>query len=232
MQLTLPEVAKLFGVSENVVTRWIRQDNLPAHEVNSQYRFHRTELLEWAALNQQPFSPRIFQELHGGHAGEISLADAMDAGGVVLHTSGNDRYEVFRSAIADLPVTADFSRQDLLELLITREKAGGTAIGHGIAIPHPRYPIVLPGNVRLVRTCYLDHPLDYHASDRRPVDTLFLLICPTTHDHLQLLARLTSLLSSASFRELLATRPDKAPLVAAVRAAERQLLNRSELQQV
>jgi len=220
MQLTLAQVARLFSVSESTVTLWVRQANLPAHEVNSQYRFDRAELLEWAATHDKRFSPSIFQAINGDHVGEISLAESLQRGGVSLRVGGNDRYEVFREAINDLPLPETFDREMLLDLLMAREKSGGTAIGHGIAIPHPRYPVVLPGCGSLVRACYLAHPLDYHAADGQPVDTLFLIICPTVHEHLQLLARLACVLQSSDFRNLLAARPDQTRLISAIRAAE------------
>ncbi len=161
---------------------------------------------------------------------EVSLADALQRGGVALRVGGDDRYEVFRTAIADLPVPASFDRDNLLDLLMAREKSGGTAIGHGIAIPHPRYPVVLPGGESVVRACYLEQPLDYHAGDGKPVDTLFLMICPTVHEHLQLLARLACVLKSDDFRKLLQSHPDKTRLVSAVRAEEAAFAESKELQ--
>ncbi|MDA1053737.1 MAG: PTS sugar transporter subunit IIA [Planctomycetota bacterium] len=231
MQLTLSQVASLFSVSENTVTLWVRQGNLPAHEINSQYRFDRAELLEWAATHDKRFSPGIFEEINGDHVAEFSLADSLQRGGVSLRVSGNDRYEVFREAIDDLPLPDSFDREVLLDLLMAREKSGGTAIGYGIAIPHPRYPVVLPGTGSLVRACYLEHPLDYHAADSKPVDTLFLMICPTVHEHLQLLARLACVLQSADFRNLLTARPDQTRLISAVRAAEAAFAEETEMQQ-
>jgi PTS system nitrogen regulatory IIA component len=233
MQLTLSQVAKIFSVSENTVTLWVRQWNLPAQEVNSQYRFDRAELLEWAATNNKHFSPGVFQEINGDHVAEISLADAIQRGGVSLRVVGNDRYEVFREVVSGLPLPAPdaFDRELLLDLLMAREKSGGTAIGGGIAIPHPRYPVVLPGSVSLVRACYLDHPLDFQATDGKSVDTLFLMICPTVHEHLQLLARLACVLQSPDFRKLLASRPDQIRLISAVRAAEAAFSEGAEMQQ-
>lgn len=231
MQLTLRQVAELFSVSENTVTRWVRDDNLPAHEVKSQYRFDRAELLEWAATKQRSFNPSIFQEINGDHVAEVSLSDALERGGVALRVTGDDRYEVFRAAIADLPVPGSFDRDSLLDLLMAREKSGGTAIGHGIAIPHPRYPVVLPGGESVVRACYLEQPLDYHAGDGKPVDMLFLMICPTVHEHLQLLARLACVLKSDYFLKLLESHPDKTRLVSAVRAEETSFAESKEMQQ-
>ncbi len=231
MQLTLRQVAELFSVSENTVTRWVKESNLPAHDIKSQYRFDRAELLEWAATNRQSFSPTIFQEINGDHVAEFSLADALQRGGVGLRVGGDDRYEVFRAAIGDLPLPASFDRDHLLDLLMAREMSGGTAIGGGIAIPHPRYPVVLPGGESAIRACYLEQPLDYRASDGKPIDTLFLMICPTVHEHLQLLARLACVLKSNDFRKLLQSRPDKTRLVSAVRAEEATFAAKKELQQ-
>ena len=231
MQLTLRQVAELFSVSENTVTRWVKEDNLPAHEVKSQYRFDRAELLEWAATTQRTFSPVIFQEINGDHVADVSLADSLQRGGVALRVGGDDRYEVFRAAIADLPVPASFDRDNLLDLLMAREKSAGTAIGNGIAIPHPRYPVVLPGGESVVCACYLEQTLDYAADDGKPVDTLFFMICPTVHEHLQLLARLACVLNSDDFRKLLQTHPDKTRLVSAVRAEEEAFAASKELQQ-
>ena len=230
MQLTLRQVAKLFAVSENTITRWVKEDNLPAHNIKSQYRFDRTELLEWAATTQRTFSPKIFQEINGDHVAGVSLATAIERGGVALRVGGDDRYEVFREAIGDLPVPASFDRDNLLDLLMAREKSGGTAIGYGIAIPHPRYPVVLPGGESAIQICYLEKPLDYHAADGQPVDTLFLMICSTVHEHLQLLARLACVLKSADFRKLLRSRPDKTRLLSAIRSEEAAFATSEEMQ--
>jgi mannitol/fructose-specific phosphotransferase system IIA component (Ntr-type) len=60
------------------------------------------------------------------------------------------------------------------------------------------------------------------------VDILFLMICPTVHDHLQLLARLASVLRQGSFRKLLSQRPDLETLVAAIRGEERALFEEED----
>jgi PTS system nitrogen regulatory IIA component len=231
MQLTLRQVAELFSVSESTVTRWVREDNLPAHDVKSQYRFDRSELLEWAATRHRSISPAIFQEVNGDLVEAVSLAAALQRGGVSQRVAGLDRYEVFRAAISDLPLPPSFHRDMLLDLLMAREKSGGTAIGDGIAVPHPRYPVVLPGGQAIVRICYLEDPLDYHAADGKPVDILFLMICPTVHQHLQLLARLACVLQSQDFHKLLRSHPDRTRLVSAIRAAESTFTSSQELQE-
>ena len=168
----------------------------------------------------QSFSPEIFQEINGDLVTQVSLADAVERGGVAFGVSGRDRREVFREVVRGLPLPASFNRDGLFDLMMAREKAGGTAIGGGIAIPHPRYPVVLADQRSLVRVCYLEHPLDFHAADGRLVHTLFVMVCSTVHEHLQLLARLAGVLRSPDFQQLLQSRADPVRLVSAVRAEE------------
>lgn len=220
MELTLPQVARLFEVTENAVTRWIQQENLPAYEVNSQVRFDRAELLEWAALRRQPFDPAIYHDKNGDRVAQISLADAIERGGVAQHISGAERADVYRAALAGLSLPEGLDREDLLQLFLARERLGGTAVGQGVAIPHPRCPVVLPGRGAAVRVCFLEQPLAFHTPDGQPVHTLFLAICPTVHEHLQLLARLAAVLRRDDFIQLLTERPPLQRVVAAVRASE------------
>lgn len=52
MQLTMRDVGEMFKVSEGTVTRWIRQQGLPAQRVAGQFRFNRVEVLDWAVENR------------------------------------------------------------------------------------------------------------------------------------------------------------------------------------
>ena len=57
MQLSVRDLAKIFGVSENVVYRWVSNDHLPAEEINGQFRFNQAQVLEWATVRKLEMSP-------------------------------------------------------------------------------------------------------------------------------------------------------------------------------
>ena len=158
MKLTLSQTAQLFRVDETTITKWVQQENLPVREVNSQYRFDQSELLEWAALRRIEFSPALFQTLNGVDFSNLTLAGAIGRGGVVQDIHGESRGDIFRSALAEIELPTGVERETLLELLTLREKAGGTAIGDGIAVPHPRYPLVFPAADSLVHVSYSRGP--------------------------------------------------------------------------
>jgi PTS system nitrogen regulatory IIA component len=108
----------------------------------------------------------------------------------------------------------------LLLLFAGREALGSTAIGEGIALPHPRHPIVMPGRAASVTVCYLASPLDFAAPDGKPVDTLFALLSPTARSHVHLLARLLTALRDPGFREAVRRKAGADELIAQARRLE------------
>ncbi len=220
MQLTAADVAKMFGVTAGTVARWVQDQNLPASEIDSQYRFNREELLEWATIHKLAIPAAILNPSGGGPAAEPNLADALDYGGVAYRVAGANRDELLQAALQGLPLPEDADREALLSLFLARERLGTTAVGDGVAIPHPRCPLVLGLSRPAMRLCFLAQPHDFDAPDGKPVDTLFLMVCRTVHEHLKLLASLATALRSEAFRQVLAARPAQAEIIAALRREE------------
>jgi PTS system nitrogen regulatory IIA component len=97
-------------------------------------------------------------------------------------------------------------RSVLHQLFLARESIGSTAVGEGIAIPHPRHPVVLPVGRPMLTLCFLDQPIDFGALDHQPVHTLFVLVSPTIRAHLRMLARIACALRDEGFRAVLKRR--------------------------
>jgi PTS system nitrogen regulatory IIA component len=192
-------VARILQVSENAVYRWVSDDHLPAEQVNGQYRFNRTELLEWATLRKLPISPDLFQE-GGYNPDQPRLDEALAVGGTFHDVEGEDRASVLRAMVGLMPLPEEVDREFLLQVFQSRESLGSTALGEGLAIPHPRYPVVLPVPCSTITLCFLARPVPYSARDGQPVHTLFAMVCPTARAHLHLLARLAFALRDPPFR--------------------------------
>ena len=224
MELTLKNVAEIFMVSETTIIKWIKKENLPVELVADQYRFHPADLLEWAAIENRSFSPAIYAKVNGGELTPAAthLTDALESGGVLRDVSGSDLRTVLTNTMDGLPIPESVSHEELVELFLARESLGSTAVGGGIAIPHPRQPVLLTVRGPLVRLCYLSEALDIPSPDGKPVDKLFLMICPTAHEHLQLLARLGVLLQNGSVRQALDAKLDGQSLFDIFRAVGEQ----------
>jgi PTS system nitrogen regulatory IIA component len=224
MQLSLRDVARLFAVREADVHGWVRQGELPAHEINGQYRFNRVELLEWATAHKLPVPAALLQENGGDVPSALLRLDrALELGKVVHNLPGADRDSVLKALVEALPQASGLDRDFLLQIFLNRESLGSTAVGNGIAIPHPRYPIVLPVRQPAITLCFLAQPVPYGAADGQPVHTLFALTSPSARIHLQMLARLALALRDEGFRKAVEGRASAEALLAEARRVEETL---------
>jgi len=219
MELRVRDVARLLNVSEDTVYRWAREGSLPAHRVGEQFRFNRVELQEWAATHGHAVSPRLFASRDSTDA-LPSLHAALQRGGIYFDLEGNRREKVL-AAVTKLPgIPAGVDRAVLEQLLIGRETLAPTAVGGGIALPHPRDPLVVRVDEPHVLLCFLKQPVDFRAMDGRPVRVLFTLLSPSIRMHLQMLAKLAFALHDEALVRLLGATPSRDTILERVRALE------------
>jgi PTS system nitrogen regulatory IIA component len=220
MQLTVRDLTEMFNVPEATVSRWVKQEELPAQRVAGQVRFNRFEVLDWAIAHQITVQSNPI-ESQADVQRSASLADALDAGGVHYKVPGDDQAAALRAVLSRLPLPEDFDRELLLRLFVAREALGSTAVGDGIAIPHARRPIVLHVPRSLVTLCFLKRPIAYQAPDGKPVRILFSVISPTVTAHVQLLAQLSRALHDPGFRKSVVGTKAREVIVRAARRVER-----------
>jgi PTS system nitrogen regulatory IIA component len=212
MKLSVKDAARLLNVSEKTIYRWISDGKIPAHQIGEQYRFNRSELLEWATAQRVPVSPEILSEPETNGVPLPSLFETLRAGGIYYRIGGDDKASVLRSVIDVLQLPDDVDRHFVYEVLLAREALGSTGIGEGIAIPHVRNPIVLHLTRPMMTLCFLEHPIDFGALDGRPVGVLFTVLSPTIRGHLHILARLMYVLRDRQFRAALSKQASREAL--------------------
>jgi PTS system nitrogen regulatory IIA component len=200
MQIDVKEAARLLGVTEKTIYRWIKKGDLPSSRVNDLYRFNRSELLEWATARRVGISPDIFDGGEDTAASLPGLEEALRTGGIHYRVPGASRNEVLAAVVGLMHVPAGVDRKHLLEVIVARESLGSTGMGGGIAIPHVRNPIVLHIDRPMITLCFLETAVEFGAIDGRPVHTLFTVVSPTVKSHLHLLSHLTFGLRSPEFR--------------------------------
>ncbi len=220
MQLSVKDAAGVLNVSEKTIYRWIKQAVIPAYRINEQYRFNRTELLEWATSRRIQVSPTIFAEGEPSSTPLPSLLEALRAGGVAYRVSGRDQASVLQSIVEFLQLPEEVDREFLYKVLLARESLGSTGIGDGIAIPHVRNPVVLHVFKPTVTLCFLENAIDFHAIDGKPVRILFTLISPSVRAHLHLLSRLGFVLRNQAFKDALEREASRDELMQTLSSAE------------
>lgn len=103
--------------------------------------------------------------------------------------------------LAELLASADASLtpEIVFEHLLERERLGSTGLGHGIALPHARVPMVRESIGAFIQ---LAAGIDYDAIDDVPVDLAFALLVPKDANemHLRMLSRLATMFSDPDLR--------------------------------
>ncbi len=220
MQWSARDVAERLNVSERTVLGWVREQGLPASRIGGMYRFNRAELLEWATSRNLRVPQDLFYDDREAAERLPALGAALEAGGVFQGVGGTDKASVLRAIVDLLRLPGTVDRDLLYRMLLAREALASTAVGDGIAVPHPRNPIVLRVAQPLVSLCLLAAPVDFDALDGQPVYALFTLVSPAPRIHLHLLSRLAFVLRGGRFKALLAARAPAADLLAEARTVE------------
>lgn len=229
MKFTVKDVAALFDVSEKTVYRWIKRKAIPFYRINDQYRFNRPELLEWVSSKQCTVAPDAHIEPEDDDFEELSLLEALQAGGIFYRIEGDTRDEVLADSVAHLRLPQEVDRTFLLRSLIAREELAATVVADGIAVPHPRSPIVRYVPRPTITLCFLDRPMDFRALDGKPVHALFILVSPTVKAHLRLLARLAFALRDDRFLAIIRQQGRREEIFGETSRIESSLLSTASL---
>lgn len=227
MDLTAKDAAKLLNVPEDTIYTWIRNGTVPSYRVRDKYRLNRVELLEWATARNIKVSPEIFRE-NGIRPPDLLLANALRRGGVIYDLDCRDKVSALRSVCDALPLPPKVDREELHSVLVAREALCSTGIGNGVAIPHPRGPIVLGIPEPQVTLSFLRNPIEYGALDKKPVGILFVIVSTTVRVHLLLLSHLMYGLQDDDFRRLLDARAAQDQILAKLETIEARVAEKDK----
>lgn len=218
MELKIKDIINLLQVSEKTVYRWIKEKKIPCYRINHQYRFSRSEINEWILDSRIELASKLLNLSIANRP--TNFTNLIVNGGIHYDILGATVQEVLHNAIAAVPTPARISKEDIFAALLNREEMMSTAIGRGIAIPHPRNPIITDIEDASVSLCFLKTPLDFGALDGLPVHTLFVLLTASPRRHLEVLSKISYLCQLDDFLQLLQKRASAADIISFIKAKE------------
>ena len=142
----------------------------------------------------------------------MKIAGYLKEDWIVSDLQGTDKTSVLRELASVLvkPCQAG-SLEDLLRVLLEREKLESTGIGDGIAIPHGRLKKLKEFCVSFGRSA---EGIDFDSIDGKPSHLFFLVMAPENSavNNLKLLGRIVNLLKDPSFKKRLMEAPSQKEL--------------------
>lgn len=194
--LTTQELSKYLKLNEKTVLKMAQSGQLPGFKIANQWRFYLSVIDEYlqdrivmspdngfgkysAADNSMPLSRLVEQE----HIDLDLKADTRDA---VL------------GELAEISQDAGMTDQagEVSSLLIKRENMLSTAVGNGVAVPHPRNSsdkLFSRTGIIIARSI---KGIDFHSYDNKKVHLFFMLCATDVVLHLKLLAKIAKFLES------------------------------------
>ena len=213
--LIVSDVVQLLHVPEATIYRWIRQGDIPCVVRRGKHYFNQSTLVTWAEskhIHLEKHSLRKSKKKQKASATQSPLVEAFEAGNVFHAVPSGSMETLF----GEIPSCMNLPRQlkeTLAEQLMQRELLSSTAIGNGIAVPHPKTPLGQQLKKSMVGTFFLEKPLDFKAPDGLPVFVVFVLLSADSFHHLHLLSQLARFLNNIEVNDFLKHSPTLENLV-------------------
>ncbi len=131
----------------------------------------------------------------------MKVSDFLDPKSIVADLNAENKVEVLEE-LCKVLVAQDPSldRDQMVGILLDRERLGSTGVGEGVAIPHGKME-----NLDRLVACFgrSSKGVEFEAVDKKPVHLFFLLFAPENSAgiHLKALAKISRLLKRPSLRE-------------------------------
>jgi len=150
-----------------------------------------------------------------------SLAQLITRGGIYYNVDGVDKAQFLSDFIGRLPHLSPEKKKALFQAVMEREALMSTGIEKGIALPHPRTPLLEDNEKPFAAIAFPLSPLDWDTPDNKKVHTVFLIVSESPKQHLGVLSCLNVLCSEEGFFSLLCEQAAEEKIVAAIEEAEK-----------
>lgn len=131
----------------------------------------------------------------------MKIGDILSGDLIVSELTSKNKKEVLEELVGVIVKQNNLlNKEELIEVLLERERLGSTGIGDGIAIPH--------GKLKNIDTLLASFGksidgVDFDSMDGKPTHLFFLLVAPENSAgiHLKALAGISRLLKDSSFKQ-------------------------------
>jgi PTS system nitrogen regulatory IIA component len=153
-----------------------------------------------------------------------TLFTLINRGGVYYRVAGSGVRELLGNLIGGLKLPpgtdAAIDREQLLKAALEREELMTTAVGHGIALPHPRNPLITDSAHQFVAIALLEQPVDWNALDGEKVHSTIFIVSASPKLHLHTLSRINYFCQQETFRELLVKHAPREEIIRVIAESE------------
>lgn len=224
--MTIEEAAKFLNMSAEAVTLLADKGALHRDKIGKML-IKTAEIRDWLHRGIKDFNQSQLEALGKDYAEHGTLIYKMlDPNCIKKVLTGTSKSAVI-SELVDLLVERGGvdpkHRKKIMSAVFERERMCSTAVADGVAIPHPRDPLVgIIKKPRLVIGLSW-HGIDFESFDGKATHVVVLLCTPRLDLHLQILARLSRLLRNLKMRVALCRAKDEDEFIETFASFEKEI---------
>jgi len=226
MELNVREAASLLNISEKTIYRMVKSGSIPCFKIGGLWRFSESELVQWVkSSGTSTPAPTIARRASEEESGEISISNLLLKGGIFYRVAGDTKEEIIKNSLQS--VKRDEPQEYIARLfkaIMKREDLCSTAIGHGIAMPHPRPFGEFLNHRSSISICFLESPVDFGSMDGSDVYVLFFIFPQSEERYLKIQSRLLRLLKEADLLSKLNELPLRPRMIELISTMETEVL--------
>lgn len=204
---SINQIAPILKLDTRQIQRMAEREELPARRVGGEWRFSRTEILEWLEAKVGSTSEQELYELENTlerlaanrDVENIPIADMIPPEAIQVPLSGKTQKSVIHEMV-ELAMNTNllWDAQGMEEAVLEREAMCPTAMENGVALLHPRHPMVDILGDPFIAFGRVPAGVPF-ASSGMWTDLFFLICSINDTQHLRTLARLSRILTVPEF---------------------------------
>lgn len=205
--LDLDELAAYLHLTPQQVRRLADRDQIPGRKVGGEWRFTEAEIHSWlenrigaSSVDELENVQRVVNRWSKSDSDSVELASLLHREAIEVPLSARTRSSVVRRICALAEQTGllwDTSR--MADAVLAREDLHPTALDSGVALLHPRRPQTSILGGPLMALGVSAQPLPFGNRSGHLTDVFFLICSTDDRVHLQVLAKLSRIISTNDF---------------------------------
>ncbi len=226
--MTLEQVATYLQRDVREVSKLASRGYLPGQKVAGQWRFARAEINHWIETQMHAYTEQELTALEGAQAHEDQepfISNLLSEATIAVPLRATTRSSVLKELVNLAEQTWQvYDPEAILNAIRQREEMASTALGSGVAIPHPRRPLPAALGEHVMALGRTASGIPFGAPHGGLTDIYFLVCCRDDRTHLRVLARLSRLLLRAGFLDELRAAQTPCETWEVIAAAEKDLM--------
>ena len=233
--MTLEELARMLGADPRRLERMAQTGELPCQKVGGQFRFNRATITEWLQQHMSNFKEEHLAEVDAGitahreaRPDELIISPLLRPEAVTTNLGSRTKDSTLRHLVTLAQKTGlVYDQKALLEAVMYREELCSTALGQGVAIPHPRRPVPYAIAEPLLVVARTSQGIAFGAPDGKLTRLFFFTASQDDRHHLHVLARLFRMIQNSDLLTQLLDAPTPQDMIAAMTQREQEVLSQS-----